>query len=158
MTSFNTLLPDLGTDFRTVYDFIVGNATPVCMYTYSTCIASSSKQFYIEYSGDTSYECCNIISEEVTYLYGRGRMDNKITLEYDYKGIRLYITYWDNRISISNGVTFLNDVRGVNQYRVVPYVVLDDEDRGWVTIPSAFYSVEPGVTSLENFKSMSNAN
>lgn len=88
-----------------------------CMYTYETAIAIT--QIRIK---DTP-EAYHYVKELVERYFGEGRMDNKITIEFEERhdpGNKLYMTYWDSAISISSEVRFFVDLSlAHNNYRIV---------------------------------------
>ena len=128
MKSVNTLFPTIDINASILPNLLelCMNSTPVRMYTYDTCVASYNEEFYIE-SRDSAitYDAIEMI---VSDLYGSNRMDNKITLEFNMWNvdnktydIPVYVTYKDNRITMSTRVNFWNDVTGHNSYRVVNF-------------------------------------
>lgn len=128
MKSVNTLFPTIDINASILPNLLelCMNSTPVRMYTYDTCVASYNEEFYIE-SRDSAitYDAIEMI---VSDLYGSNRMDNKITLEFNMWNvdnktydIPVYVTYKDNRITMSTRVNFWNDVTGPNSYRVVNF-------------------------------------
>jgi hypothetical protein len=120
MRNVNTIIPgiDIQRHFvHSLFDILKGSI-PVCLYTYDTCQASWNEEFYVETDSKHSYEIMDLI---VSDLYGKLKMDNKITMRFDYNDIPFYITYRDGSIIISNKVTFWSDVEGANAYRVVNF-------------------------------------
>jgi hypothetical protein len=90
---------------------------PVCLYTYETARADNTLAF-IKYEG-TYNDMFNIVER----FFGREWMDNKITLHFeciDNPEIKLYITFWDNKVSIGTDVYFFVDLSNpVQAYRKV---------------------------------------
>lgn len=87
------------------------------MYTYET--ARAMTQIRIE---DVP-EAYDYVKKLVDRHFGEGRMDNKITIEFEERhdpGNKLYMTYWDSAISISSEVGFFVDLSlAHNSYRIV---------------------------------------
>lgn len=129
MRNVNTILPNIDIErhvLATLTDVLM-HTTPVRMYTYDTCIAGISEEFYLKSDNKLCYDIMEMI---VSDLYGRGRMDNKITLEFSYDVVDedrtchstpMYVTYYDGSIIISNKVYFFNEITGFDSYRVVEF-------------------------------------
>lgn len=137
MKNSNTIFPSIDIEKHLVDSLgeILDNSTPVCLYTYDTARAAFNEEFYISSRNfeETNYTY-RVMLEIVSQMYGRDRMDNKITLEFDYAGIPVYVSYHDNKISISNKVTFWSEIDGYNSYRVVKPYMEDDSFKGyWYT-------------------------
>ena len=124
MKNSNTIFPAIDIEKHLVDSLgeILDGSTPVCLYTYDTARAAYNEEFYVS---SKTFEEANytyrVMLEIVSEMYGRDRMDNKITLEFDYAGVIVYVSYADGKISISNKVNFFSSIDGVNSYRVVPY-------------------------------------
>lgn len=124
MKNSNTIFPAIDIEKHLVDSLgeILDNSTPVRMFTYDTARAAYNEEFYVS---SKTFEEANytyrVMLEIVSEMYGRDRMDNKITLEFDYAGVIVYVSYADGKISISNKVNFFSSIDGVNSYRVVPY-------------------------------------
>ena len=88
---------------------------PEWLYTYS--VASSRNRFF-EIEGGWS-----AMKQLVEKYFGQGHMDNKVTVVLkNQKCQRLYITSWDNNISIGTEVALFYDLDvASNQYmRIAP--------------------------------------
>lgn len=124
MKSCNSIIPsiDIERHLLACLTDVLENSIPVCLYTYATARAVYNEEFYIRSKEENSYSY-DVIYQIVSDLYGRDRMDNKITLEFIYnnKGtpLPIYVSYYDGSIVISTEVAFLNSVDGDNSYRVV---------------------------------------
>lgn len=130
MRNVNTIIPGINIEknFIPMLTDLLIHTTPLCMYTYDTCIATYSEEFYVKVDNKFSYDIVDMI---VTDLYGKLKMDNKITLKFAYSVIDedryshlipLYVSYKDGSLIISNKVTFWNNIDGVNSYRYIPYM------------------------------------
>lgn len=130
MRNVNTILPNIDIErhmLATLTDVLM-HTTPVRMYTYDTCIAGNSEEFYLKSDNKLCYDVMEMI---VSDLYGKNRMDNKITLQFSYDVVDedrtyhstpIYVTYYDGSIIISNKVYFFNeDLTGFGSYRVVEF-------------------------------------
>jgi len=130
MKNVNTIIPGIDIEkkiFPILTDLLI-HTTPVCMYTYDTCIATYSEEFYVRSDSKYCYEVMDLI---VSDLFGKLKMDNKITLKFVYSVIDedrythlipLYVTYYDGSLIISNKVTFWSSIDGFNSYRYIPYM------------------------------------
>jgi hypothetical protein len=129
MRNVNTILPKIDIEKHIISSLtdILIHTTPICLYTYDTCQACYNDEFYV--STDNKY-CYDIVNTIVSDLYGRLRMDNKITLEFNFNimdedrnchSTPLYLTYKDGSITLSSQVHFWSTIDGVNAYRVIKY-------------------------------------
>lgn len=125
MRPTNKLIQSINVERPFIVSFykILCNSIPECLYTYDTARASYNEDFYIESS--KSDEVYDLMSQIVSDLYGRDRMDNKITLEFIYNNngspLPIYVSYYDGRISVSSNITFWSGIDGENSYRVIKF-------------------------------------